>query len=172
MLTPLEFERINVLGIDNGAACFHELLSWAMHAAVTQNREGKLGEIATAGLVGDIKETLMHLQTTFIAYKHPVPFMYQHLLSIINIVFLPLFAYTIAFTVGNGKPANTQTYDEIVGIIVVMFTGIYVLGLRKLGVMLAGESRFHLYPVDSSPSSLLIDVHILLNVQLTNRISY
>lgn len=92
--------------------------------------------------MGDVKSILLHLQTVFTAFKHPVPFMYQHLLGLINLIYLPLFAYTVAYNINDDDNVLSQhhVYDEVIGVLVVVFMGIFVLGLRQLGAMMAGKA--------------------------------
>ena len=113
LLTPAETARMADIGTDNGGGCYREVVAWAVEGVQQQHAAGLVDDRNTELLLIQILALRSKLGTLFDYADQPIPFPLIHLMYLVSILYLPLFAYAVAHTLQTASP--TSLADELLG---------------------------------------------------------
>jgi hypothetical protein len=85
--------------VDSHGVAYREVLAWLALDINAMQMEKVLHEKVGDGLWKDIVKVRENLEVIFDMDDQPIPFVYVHLIYLISTVYLPLMAYTLAYTV-------------------------------------------------------------------------
>lgn len=131
LLTDGEMERMNEIDLDKGGACNRELIVWC----ISEINQAKIKYQLDNELVNLLHNQVLQLRAQigqlYNAADLPVPFFYVHFISLLTVMYLPLFAISAAYKAGTGSDIH-WTADVVAGLVVIL-QSIFVIGLRVLG---------------------------------------
>lgn len=150
VLTDHELDRIEVCNMDEGGSCYREILQW-VQLEIKDALEKKVIDTQTAK---QFRAKVLSLQSCmsklFNFADQPIIFFYIHFISLVSVLYLPLFTLnncyiltlnkehveeTALLTTGIGEGVHWSS-DIVAGCIVLLQT-IFVNGLRILGQKLS-----------------------------------
>jgi hypothetical protein len=131
LLTERELARMTAMDLDSGGHCYRELIAWCLADVNKAHKQGWLDDEAARQVREHVLALRGSLGFLYGAVDLPVPFFYVHFISLLSILYLPLFAASSAIKAGTGESVY-WTADLISGLVVV-FQAIFVIGLRILG---------------------------------------
>ena len=131
LLTARELERMNSIDIDKGGSCNRELIVWCLREIQTCHAQG----IIDHELACEFRDHILRLRAAigqiYDAADLPIPFFYVHFISLLAVLYMPLFAIAAAYKVGVGN--DILWVADILVLLVVILQSIFVNGLRLLG---------------------------------------
>lgn len=134
LLTPVELERVRSVGADAaGGIAYREILAWVSAETSTLSKEKLMPDKISDSMWKETIKVRENLAFIFDNDDQPIPFVYVHLIYLITLFFLPIVGYAVAINVA---PEQQKSYVEVVGIIIIFLTCLFVLGLRDLGHIL------------------------------------
>ena len=150
VLTDHELDRIEVCNMDEGGSCYREILQW-VQVEIKDALEKKVIDTQTAK---QLRTKVLGLQSCmsklFNFADQPLIFFYIHFISLVSVLYLPLFTLNNCYvltlnkehvdesallTTGVGETVHWSS-DVVAGCIVLLQT-IFVNGLRILGQKLS-----------------------------------
>jgi len=141
LLTDEELYRVvEEIDVDNsGPKAAYEIISWIM----CDIRDAQINSFIDTNEAMQLREQLLMFRSTiakiFVTTTLPIPFFYVHFLSMLTVVYLPLFAVVVAFETGDVDESNARgtLVAELVSGLVVFLQALFVIGLRILGQQLS-----------------------------------
>jgi len=141
LLTPEEVVRLKEIGLVGGNA-FREVIAWAM-VLLKQETKMQLSDKQMKMIADQLLSFRGSLSRFFHFNDLPTPFSYVHVISFQVFLFLPLYAYTLAYSYKNtnsaGKPlpAVLVLSDSIIESLYLFWYTAAMLSLRTLGQKLS-----------------------------------
>ena len=136
ILSPKELERIASLRTEVGSVAYREILSWITDETYKLSRR-KVVDSDFAGVMWkEVTVVRENLSTFFENEDQPIPFIYIHLLYMMALVYLPLFAYSVAVSVAESTHGQQHSGVELIGVTIIFLNNLFVLGMRDLGHIL------------------------------------
>ena len=122
-LTEVEYETLKAAyDLRSGGSGYREVLEWAIEELEEEVSANRLSQFR-AFKIFDQLSRLRGAIGSLVDYKDmPVPFVYVHYINVMCILYLPLFAFLVAF----GFQEDERT--EFIGFFVVVLNSIFVLG--------------------------------------------
>jgi len=136
ILSPKELERIASLRTDVGSVAYREILSWVTDENYKLARKKIIPDAVGSVIWKEIATVRENLSTFFENEDQPIPFLYIHLLYMMALVYLPLFAYSVATSVADATHGQQHSGVELIGVIIIFLNNLFVLGMRDLGHIL------------------------------------
>jgi len=132
LLTDVELERMNAINLDKGGSCNRELLTWCTSEIdKLKIRCPRLDNEFVNLLHTQVLALRAAIGQLYNAADLPVPFFYVHFISVLTVLYLPLFAVSTGYKAGTGNEVH-WTADVIAGLVVVL-QSLFVIGLRVVG---------------------------------------
>ena len=139
LLTTSELKRMETICMDKGASCHCELISWSIAEVNKAIDNGRLEARNFGRYIGVIIEMKGFIATLYNMHDQPIQFFYIHFVSLLSILYLPLFTLEVALSTGYTKHLKLHEIFlyEFVAITTVFFQAIFVIGLRTMAGRLA-----------------------------------
>jgi len=131
LLTDREMARMQEIGLDQGGSANRELIVWCMRIIQKCHLSGNLDDHLADQFRQQILQLRAQIGQIYNAADLPVPFFYVHFICLLTVMYLPLFAVSVAFQAGTGS--SIYWTADLVGGLVVLFQSFFVIGLRILG---------------------------------------
>ena len=161
LLTDEELERVMDIGIDPTGTAYREVLAWACEVLRDQTVKSVVSERIAENTIKIILNLRKELTRLYEYADQPIPFFYLHLVFFISLLYIPIFAYTVAVAVDDSVSAGDAV--EIVGLLVIFMNGIFILGIRESGYQFAD-------PYGSDPLALSVLHYVTYTAQMTRRL--
>jgi hypothetical protein len=126
-LTELEYETLKAAyDLRSSGSAYREVLEWATEELEEEVLHKRLSEYRAYKLEDQILQLRSKIAALVDFKLLPVPFIYVHYIHFMSALYLPLFAFLIAF--GFGEDNRT----EFIGFFVVILNSTFVLGIRDI----------------------------------------
>ena len=161
LLTEDELERVMEIGIDPTGAAYREVLAWSTEAMRDQVVKGVVSERISENTIKIILNLRKELTRLYEYADQPIPFFYLHLVFFVSLLYIPVFAYTVAVAVD--EDVHPGDAVEIVGLLVIFMNGLFILGIRESGYQFAD-------PYGSDPLALSVMHYVTYTAQMTRKL--
>ena len=139
-LTDMEFDILkNAYDLRSSGSAYREVIEWATEEIEEEVENNRLSEYRAYKLQDQILQLRAKLAGLVDFKQLPVPFIYVHYIHIMTALYLPLFAFLIAFGFGQDNRI------EFIGFFVVILNSTFVLGIRDICNKL--QDPFGIHPV-------------------------
>lgn len=155
---------IGELDGENTAGCsmFGEIISWAMQDIQCDVKDGYIDARTASTLRSTLLEFRSSISRMYNDHDQPaVTFFYFHLISIMCVVYLPLFAMEQAYQ--SVSDSNSFIYTDAICILVVIVESMFVVGTRIFAMKLMD-------PFDLDLEALSVMTYVRSCWQESNRI--
>lgn len=149
LLTPCEYKRLLASADPETMESFNEVIMWCLQDL--QDFQEGLDETESLDLAQtceDIKNNIMSLRSKIsilFSYKEqPVPFVYVHFINLLISFYLPLMSYSLALFMDY----KVKGASEIFGLLILLLSLIFILGLEQLGTKLCDPYGDDLEDID------------------------
>jgi len=130
LLNKEELAELEVYNMDAGSATFKTLCTWCQREVVSARKAGHIDSYEAVELQNRMLNFRAAMDGIYDFCEQPTQFFYIHFLILISMIYLPLFAVSLAYGSGWGDELNWKI-DAINGTVVVL-QAIFVVGLRLL----------------------------------------
>jgi len=140
LLTTSELKRMESICMDTGASsCYCELISWSLALVEKACVNGHFESRNQFYFTPNILKLRGSIGTIYNMNNQPIKFFYVHFVSLLSVLYLPLFTLEVALSTGTTKHYELHEIFlyEFVAIITVFFQAIFVIGLRTMADRLA-----------------------------------
>lgn len=161
LLTDEELERVLDIGIDPTGTAYREVLAWTCEVLRDQVVQSVVSERIAENTIKIILNLRKELTRLYEYADQPIPFFYLHLVFFISLLYIPVFAYTVAVAVQDS--VSQEDAVEIVGLLVIFMNGLFILGIRESGYQFAD-------PYGSDPLALSVMHYVTYTAQMTRRL--
>ena len=132
LLTPEELARLRDIGMLDGSAMYREALTWCMMEVHDAHKCGLIGEYSSVLFQEKILSFRGAFATIYDLDDQPILFYYIHFIHFLSAVYLPL----LAFFVANQVTSYGHWTGDVIGLVVVVLQGIFVIGIRVFAQMM------------------------------------
>ena len=127
LFTGEETDVLDEIDMDEGDACYREVLGWAIGLVADQCKEQKLDIVVYSMLASEVTQIRACIATLYDYRENPIPFLYVHLVYFLVLFYLPLFAYFIATSF-----SQSLYWGNIDGLLIIMINNIFTVGLLEI----------------------------------------
>jgi len=127
LVTEIEMERLDEIGINDGGNCYREILVWAMDIIYQNSKEDSH---LRSQLIDQILQLRGCIASLYAYGDQPIPFVYLHGYITMIGLYLPICAYTIAVNVGLGK--TDSFIPDLVGSFILFVIIYFMEGVKSI----------------------------------------